>query len=180
MPHVLLIACDRSLVEELAKRPGWTVAIGEHVDESPEGLPDPRQWDLIVDDCEKSDNTLVFPEDAEKLDVLKIAADSTYMRECTSAHGLRFCATESHSGHYLASPRGHVSQEFHAADDTAALLVDFVESFESRFRRGHLEHEYDPPYQSQNEVDRRLLRRTLFQDAYHERLIEICAGWRLD
>jgi hypothetical protein len=149
MPNILLFGCHEQLVEALAKDDRWSVAIAFHsADERPAladacaAPPDPRWWNLVVDDCEKGNPSLpprIFEQHALRAHTVR----DTYLSECERAHGIRLCSRRDHLGASLAWPRGHKALEFGPTDDSRALhLMDFTEEFGTAFQARRLDVAY--------------------------------------
>jgi hypothetical protein len=142
MPNILLFGCHEQLVATLASDDRWSVAIGLH--EEGENLalaapttplPDPRHWNLVIDDCGK-DNPALPPSILEQHRLSAHIVSDGYLRECERAHGIRLCSRREHTlarvG--LFAPAGHKTLEFNASGDSRAVhLMDFVEEFETSF-----------------------------------------------
>ena len=147
MPNILLFGCLPQLVEALAADDRWSVAIGLHgVREKPalaDALtppPDPRHWNLIIDDCGK-DNPPLAPRIFEKYGLRAHIVRNSYLSECERAHGIRLCSTQQHipAAASRSSPEGHRTLEFNPSDDSRTLhLIDFVEEFETSLQANRI------------------------------------------
>lgn len=156
MPNVLLFGCDKELVKRLAADSRWNVAIGVHGDRVLPGTPDPRHWQLVVDDCEKDGNEELRDEDSLEIPHYSISGD--YLEEAERAHGIRLCRGEEHCGMGTDVPPGHKILEFNpTANEEVGHLIDFVDEFEGKFHRACLDCE---PYQSEYESE------IIFHDSY--------------
>jgi len=156
MPNVLLFGCDKELVKRLAQDSRWNVAIGVHADNVSPGLPDPRHWQLVVDDCGKDENQA--PSDAELPEIPRYDISERYLEEAERARGIRLCRGEEHCGVGTGVPPGHKILEFNpTASEEVGHLIDFVDEFEGKFHRACLDCE---PYQSEYES------KIIFRDSY--------------
>ena len=182
MPNILLFGCHEQLVEALAADDRWSVAIGVHRSfgaRPPDATepPDPRHWNLIVDDCKKDNPPLpagLFTEGRLRLHWVK----DGYLAECERAHGIRLCSTDSHQGGRHRSPSGYKTLEFNATEDSRALhLADFIEAFGPSFGPRVLDVDYDdyftPLFTDGYRNPIIGLYRSIYEDDDYERLLAI-------
>lgn len=145
MPTVLLFGCNRALVDRLRKDSRWEVAVAEHSDVVSPGIPDPRHWSLVVDDCANV-NEVYGSTMAQLAGIPFYAVTDAYLEEMTRAHGIHFVGSDwtktwhqrLHWHAYAKQPKGHKHLEFNPCSEVAELLADFVEEFEADFVPSHL------------------------------------------
>ena len=182
MPNILLFDCHPQLVEALAADDRWSVAVGVHRGygaRPPDATeaPDPRHWNLIVDDCQKDNPPLpagLFTEGRLRLHWVNDA----YLGECERAHGIRLCSTDMHQGGRHLSPRGYKTLEFNATEDSRALhLADFIEAFGPSFGPRWLDGDDDesltPLFTDGYGHPVIGLYNSIYEDDYYERLLAI-------
>lgn len=147
MPNVLLFGCDKELVKRLAADSRWNVAIGVHGEGVSPDVPDPRDWQLVVDDCEKEENEELSAEELPEIPRHIISDD--YLREAERAHGMRLCGEEDHFSIWSEVPEGHRIVEFNPAPESECVdhLIDFIDKFKDKFSRTCLGH-YGTPQAS--------------------------------
>lgn len=140
MPNVLLFGCDAELVRRLAEDSRWNVSIGVHGSKVSAGAPDPRHWHLVVDDCRKDENEDL--PDGELPGIPRHDISDAYLEEAERAHGIRLCGSREHFGIWAGAPKGHKRLELRPGPGTecAEHLVDFIDSFEGKFRHTRLCH----------------------------------------
>jgi len=144
MPNVLLFGCDRELVKRLAADPRWNVAIGMHGEPVSPGTPDPRHWQLVLDDCGKSENEGL--SDQELPEIPRYRVSEGYLEEAERAHGIRLCGGTEHFWIWSNEPEGHRMVEFNPARNSQCVehLIDFIEKFEDKFSHACLAHPGTP------------------------------------
>jgi len=145
LPRVLLFGCDRALVDRLRNDSRWEVAVAEHSEGLSPGIPDPRYWNLVVDDCANVNEVYGFA-DAEEAGIPFYKVPAKYMREMSRAHGIHFAGSDwekqrvfrLHLNARADEPVGYKDLEFNPSSQLAELLTDFVEEFEPDFAPSRL------------------------------------------
>jgi hypothetical protein len=166
LPRVLLFGCDRELVDTLRSDSRWEVAVGEHSDVISKNIPDPRYWNLLVDDCANK-NKVYRRLEVDPLGIACYQVTRDYMEEMSRAHGIHFAGSDwqlpssqrIHLRVFAQPPDGYKTLEFTTTADLAHLLVDFVEEFEDAFVPSHLASLNRPDFKRRD---------VLFCDAYDE------------
>jgi len=164
MPNVLLIGGSQALYEKLKSDSRWNLVrvIHEKRKSGTESiLGDPRNWDLVIDDCAHS---AIAAREADAL------VSDDYLSEATRARGLLFGAG-NHDSWFVSSPAGHHAFEANPtrADD-AIHLVDFFDEFEATFVNQILRTNY---------VDSSRLPVALFENSYRHSLAVLDMSYRL-
>jgi hypothetical protein len=163
---VLLFGCDRALVDRLRNDSRWEAAVAEHSKVLSANMPDPRHWNLVVDDCTGENDPYRFAE-AEALSIPFCQVTDEYMKEMSRARGIHFAGrrTAGVAGHLAVvayPPRGHLRLEFNPTSEQAEVFADFVEEFETSFLPSYLDP-LDTPHFPRDEI--------LYCDAYDSPLL---------
>ena len=158
MPNVLLLDCDKGLLDRLCEDSRWQVAVATHSDTMQEGAPSPLHWNLILDDCCNLDtNDLLTEDEAQQRAVPYHRVSWHYLAEARRAHALSFrvigdahqkkaavpifqdyCGLATVLRYCIEPPQGHLTLEFNPADDRAAHLADFLDEFAGLFRSSRI------------------------------------------
>lgn len=129
MPNVILIGGSNTLYQMLKNDSRWRVLRVMHGDPSEAAasisvLGDPRNWDLVIDDCAHAE---IVAREAEAL------VSDQYLDEAKRARGLLF-GFDQHDAWRTVPPNGHHDFEANSANAAPAIhLVDFFDEFEASF-----------------------------------------------
>lgn len=174
---MLLFGCSRALVDRLRSDSRWGVAVAEHSTDLSPGIPDPRYWNLVVDDCANT-NAAYQSAEAEAIGLPFYKVTYEYMKEVSDAHGVHFAGSDW-SKHHLdrlhwsacaVEPKGYKDLEFNPCSEVAELLADFVEEFEADFAPSHLVS-WTPPHLGRAVGRLDDMEGPLFRDAYDSPLL---------